>query len=54
MKVMCNLTKERLAELLKEAEETHAQYEKEIGKRDENWPEWYASYIIKKLEKEGD
>ena len=43
------LTKEKLAELLKEAEKAHGEYEKTLGKRDENWPGWYADYIIKKL-----
>ncbi|WP_187146411.1 hypothetical protein [Thermococcus sibiricus] len=49
MELMSNLTKEKLAELLREAEKAHAEYEKRLGKRDENWPEWYAEYIIKRL-----
>ncbi|WP_156300709.1 hypothetical protein [Thermococcus sp. EP1] len=49
---MCNITKEKLIQLLKEAETAHAEYEKKLGKRDENWPEWYAEYIIEKLKKE--
>ena len=40
---------ETLARLLREAEKAHAQYEKELGKRDENWAEWYAEYIVKHL-----
>ncbi|WP_157255181.1 hypothetical protein [Palaeococcus ferrophilus] len=47
------LTKELLASLLREAERAHAEYEKSLGKRDENWPEWYAGYIIKRLEEKG-
>jgi len=49
VELMSNLTKEKLAELLREAEKAHAEYEKRLGKRDENWPEWYAEYIIKRL-----
>lgn len=45
------LSKERLAELLREAERVHAAYEKILGKRDEDWPEWYAAYIADKLER---
>jgi len=45
------ITKELLAKLLKEAEKAHGEYESgELGgKRDENWPEWYAEYILKHL-----
>lgn len=35
-----------LAAALKRAEAAHGEYEKELGKRDENWPEWYASYLV--------
>ena len=43
------IEKKKLARLLKEAEEAHALYEKELGSRDEDWPSWYADYIIKNL-----
>lgn len=43
------LTKEKLEELLREAEQAHGQYEKALGYRDEDWPAWYADYIWKKL-----
>lgn len=43
------LTQETLTRLLKEAEEAHAEYEKELGERDSNWAAWYAHYIVKKL-----
>jgi hypothetical protein len=43
------LTAERLAELLREAEAAHAEYERTLGQRDEDWPAWYARYIIEKL-----
>lgn len=48
------ITKEKLTELLKEAEKAHAEYEKKEldGGRDEGWPEWYADYVIKRLDEE--
>jgi len=44
-----NVTREELAELLKEAERAHGEYESEIGSRDEDWPTWYAGYIHDRL-----
>jgi hypothetical protein len=44
------LTREELADLLREAERAHAEYERELGQRDEDWPSWYARYIVEKLE----
>ena len=41
-----DLTQEELAELLKETERAHAEYERELGQRDEDWPGWYAGYIL--------
>ena len=43
------LTTEDLATLLREAERAHAEYERELGSRDEDWPSWYAGYILDKL-----
>ncbi|HEX6247426.1 MAG TPA: hypothetical protein VFZ64_06095 [Nocardioidaceae bacterium] len=43
------LTKERLAELLREAERAHAEYERDLGRRDEEWASWYAGYLIDRL-----
>ncbi len=43
------LTAERLAELLREAEHAHGEYERGLGHRDEEWPDWYARYIVDKL-----
>ena len=43
------LTKEELARLLREAQDAHAAYEKELGERDADWPSWYAQYILDKL-----
>jgi hypothetical protein len=34
-----------LASALRRAEAAHGEHEKRTGKRDENWPDWYASYI---------
>lgn len=44
-----NVTVEELAELLREAERAHGEYERELGQRDEDWPSWYARYILEKL-----
>jgi hypothetical protein len=44
-----DVTREELAALLKEAEGAHADYERELGSRDEDWPTWYAGYILDRL-----
>jgi hypothetical protein len=46
-----DLTKEELSRLLREAEAAHGQYEKEElgGERDEDWPSWYAEFIVNAL-----
>jgi hypothetical protein len=44
------LTREELAQLLREAEKAHGEYERELGGRDEDWPSWYADYILRRLE----
>jgi hypothetical protein len=43
------VTREELARLLREAEHAHGEYERELGKRDEDWPDWYAGYILDRL-----
>jgi len=35
-----------LANAMRRAEAAHGEHEKRIGARDENWPEWYASYMV--------
>jgi catechol 2,3-dioxygenase-like lactoylglutathione lyase family enzyme len=35
-----------LATALRRAETAHGEHEKRIGKRDEDWPDWYAEYIV--------
>jgi len=44
-----DLTKEDLEKLLREAEEAHGGYEQKLGHRDDNWPSWYAEFIVQKL-----
>jgi hypothetical protein len=48
--VHVELTADELTRLLREAERAHAEYEKELGRRDEDWPAWYADYVIRRLE----
>jgi catechol 2,3-dioxygenase-like lactoylglutathione lyase family enzyme len=36
-----------LASALRRAEAAHGEHEKRIGKRDENWPDWYAEYMMR-------
>jgi hypothetical protein len=43
------LTPAELAELLREAERAHGEYEKTLGRRDDDWPSWYANYILERL-----
>ncbi len=44
-----SLTQDELAALLREAESAHGAYERELGARDEDWPGWYAGYILDRL-----
>ena len=34
-----------LANAMRRAEAAHGEHEKRLGKRDENWPDWYAEYM---------
>ena len=43
------LTTAELAELLREAERAHGEYERDLGRRDEDWPGWYAQFILDRL-----
>lgn len=36
-----------LAQALRRAEAAHGEHEKHLGKRDENWPDWYAEYMVR-------
>jgi catechol 2,3-dioxygenase-like lactoylglutathione lyase family enzyme len=35
-----------LAAALRRASAAHGEHEKRIGKHDDNWPDWYADYIV--------
>jgi catechol 2,3-dioxygenase-like lactoylglutathione lyase family enzyme len=35
-----------LASALRRAEAAHGEHEKRTGKRDENWPTWYAAFMV--------
>ena len=35
-----------LASAFRRAEHAHGAHEAKLGKRDENWPEWYAAYMV--------
>jgi hypothetical protein len=35
-----------LAAALRRAAAAHGEHEKRIGGRDENWPDWYAAYMM--------
>jgi catechol 2,3-dioxygenase-like lactoylglutathione lyase family enzyme len=35
-----------LANAMRRAEAAHGEHEKRTGVRDENWPEWYAAYMV--------
>lgn len=36
-----------LAAALRRAGAAHGEYEKQIGKHDDGWPDWYAEYMVK-------
>lgn len=48
------ITQETLTSLLKAAEQAHGVYESSLGHRDEDWPSWYAAYILKQLQQTSD
>ncbi len=35
-----------LASAFRRAEHAHGEHEAKLGKRDENWPDWYAAYMV--------
>jgi len=37
---------EDLREAMTRAEAAHGEHEKRLGKRDENWAQWYAEYMV--------
>ena len=46
------LTEDRLRTLLRVAESAHGAYEAERGSPDEDWPAWYASFIVARWREE--
>ena len=46
------LTVEELARLLREAEKAHADYERTLRHKDETWPDWYARFILRQMQKD--
>jgi len=46
------VTEDRLRTLLRIAESAHAAYEAERGEPDDDWPTWYASFIVTRLSEE--
>ena len=52
---MAQLTKDELAELLRETSQAHGKHEKEElgGQFDEDWPAWYAGYLLDRLRERG-
>ena len=46
-------TTEILVDLLKRAEAAHGIHEKELGHRDDDWPQWYAAHMTQALRAAG-
>lgn len=46
------VTEDRLRTLLRVAERAHAAYEAERGEPDEDWPAWYARFIVARWREE--
>jgi hypothetical protein len=46
------LTAERLTMFLRDAEHAHGDYEQSLGRRDEDWPAWYAQFILDRLSRD--
>lgn len=44
-----SISRQLLADLLREAKKAHSVYEEQLGYPDENWPVWYAEYILDRL-----
>jgi hypothetical protein len=51
MSFPAGFTVERLAALLREAEQAHGTYERQLWQRDEDWPTWYARYMLEPLQR---
>jgi hypothetical protein len=46
-------TNEILLDLLKRAAQAHGVHEKEIGRPDPDWPQWYAQHMTRTLREGG-
>ena len=46
------VSEDRLRTLLRVAESAHAAYEAERGEPDDDWPTWYAAFIVERLREE--
>ena len=46
------VSEDRLRTLLRVAESAHGAYEKELGRPDDDWPTWYAAFIVERLREE--
>lgn len=46
------VSEDRLRTLLRVAESAHGAYERELGRRDDDWPTWYARFIVERLAEE--
>jgi hypothetical protein len=46
-------TTEILLDLLKRTAAAHGLHEKELGKPDPDWPQWYSEYMSRALAKAG-
>ena len=44
------LSVDTLAQLLREAEQAHGAYERQLGRRDDDWPTWYARHMLGPLQ----
>jgi catechol 2,3-dioxygenase-like lactoylglutathione lyase family enzyme len=42
-----------LAQALRRAEQAHGEHEKKLGHRDDNWPDWYAEYMVREQSGQG-
>jgi hypothetical protein len=48
------VSEDRLRTLLRVAESAHGAYEQELGRPDDDWPTWYAAFIVARLQEEPD
>ena len=46
-------TTQLLLDLLKRTAQAHGVHEKEIGKPDPDWPQWYAEFMARTLREAG-